>query len=199
MSDRRSALAVAYMRQTARLRWARRCCSLSRARGPPGSTDELRELQCKRAGGSEILLRMWRPAAARVPRMRPRQFRFGKILLGMRRATCAFFRRLARDQGTAGEWAAALCLGQGLHAKASCAKNSHLARDARRRTQAGDGAVRGFERLDGAHRRARSGGGAGHPRAGARSHDGGGASLRGDREPRDGRRHHGPFRRACCA
>ena len=26
----------------------------------------------------------------------------------MRRATCAFFRRLARDQGTAGEWAAAL-------------------------------------------------------------------------------------------
>src|SRR5262249_1656371 len=66
------------------------------------------------------------------------------------------------------------------------------------RAQAGDGAVRGLERLDGADRRTRSGGGARHPRAGARAHDGGGASLRGDREPGDGRRHHGPVRRASC-
>src|SRR5262249_56337075 len=103
--------------------------------------------------------------------MRTRQSRFGKILLRMRLATSAVsFPSLARDQGTVSEWAAALCLREGLHTKASCAKNSHLTRDTRRRTQAGDGAVRGLERLDGADRRTRSGALAGHPRAAPPSH-----------------------------
>jgi hypothetical protein len=151
-----------------RLRKARHCCSLYATRGRPGRIDELPELQCKRAGGGKILLGMRRAAAARLPRMRPRQSRLGKILLGMRRATGAgCFPSLARNQGRVGERAAALCLRQGLHTKASCTKNSHLARDARRRTQAGDGAVRGLERLDGADRRTRSGGGACDPRASA--------------------------------
>src|SRR4029450_2593805 len=96
---------------------------------------------------------MWRAPAARLPRMRPRQSRFGEILLGMRRAACAdALPSLARNRGRVSEGAAALCLREGLYAKASCEKDSHLARRARRRAQAGDGGVRGLERLEGADR-----------------------------------------------
>src|SRR5262249_11806316 len=110
---------------------AHQCCSLDTTLGRPGRIDEVPELQRERARGGEILLGMRRAAAARLPCMRPRQSRFGKILLRMRLATCAaFLPFLAHNQGTGSEWAAALCLREGLHTKAYCAKNSPLARDA---------------------------------------------------------------------
>src|SRR5262249_4912445 len=110
--------------------------------GQGGWMDEVAELQRERARGGEVLFRMWGAAAPRLPRLRPWQSRFRKILLGMRRAACA-------AAGAGGcRHATALCFCEGVHAKTSRGKNSHLTRRARRRAQAGDGAVRGFEGLD---------------------------------------------------
>ena len=83
-----------------------------------------------------------------------------------------------------------------LHAQASRRPHPDVEGCARGRTQARDGAVRRRQRLDGAARRPRPGRGEEHPRPGARAHDGGGASLRRDRQSGDGRRHHGVVRGA---
>ena len=66
----------------------------------------------------------------------------------------------------------------------------------RRRAQAGDGPLRRPQGLDGAPRRPGPRGGAEAPGPGARAHDGGRPPLRGHGEPGDGRRDHGPLRRA---
>ena len=87
-------------------------------------------------------------------------------------------------------------LDPGLHPQAPRREDPHLAPRPRGRAQAGHGAVRRPQGLDGAARRPRSRGGAHAPRPGARADDGGGPPLRGHGEPGDGRRHHGALRRA---
>ncbi len=86
-----------------------------------------------------------------------------------------------------------------LHPEAPRREDPHLQGRARRRAQAGHGAVRRPQGLDGAARRPRPRGGAQAPRSGPRAHDGGRAPLRGHRQPGHGRRDHGAVRRAARA
>ena len=89
-----------------------------------------------------------------------------------------------------------LCLARDLHAAPPGREDPHLARHARGRAEAGHGAVRRHEGLAGAPGRPRSRGRAAHARSGAGRDDGGGAPLRGHREPGARRRGHGHLRRA---
>ena len=90
----------------------------------------------------------------------------------------------------------ALRLAGRLHPAASRPAHPRLARGARGRAQAGDRAVRRHPRHDRGGRRPRSRGDRAGHRPGARADDGGGAPLRGHRQPGDGRRDHGALRRA---
>ena len=83
-----------------------------------------------------------------------------------------------------------------VYAEAPRREDPHLQGCARRRAQAGHGALRRPQGLDGAARRPRSRGGAQDPRPGARAHDGSRPPLRGHRQSGDGRRDHGAVRRA---
>ena len=83
-----------------------------------------------------------------------------------------------------------------LHAALSGGEDTGGPQRARRRAKAGHRHVRGPRELDGAARRPRPGGRASAYRRRARADDGGGASLRGNREPDHGRRDHGAVRRA---
>ena len=82
-----------------------------------------------------------------------------------------------------------------LHASPPGREDPHLQARPRRRAQAGHRAVRRHEGLARAPRRPRPRGGAQAPRPRPRAHDGGGAPLRGHRQPGHGRRHHGALRR----
>ena len=82
-----------------------------------------------------------------------------------------------------------------LHAALPGREDPDLPPRARGRAQAGHGAVRRHEGLARAARRPRPGGRAQAPGPGPRAHDGGGAPLRGHRQPGHGRRHHGALRR----
>ena len=83
-----------------------------------------------------------------------------------------------------------------LHASLPGREDPDLPPRARGGAQAGHGAVRRHEGLARAARRPRPGGGPEAPRPRPRAHDGGGAPLRGHRQPGHGRRHHGALRRA---
>src|SRR5437870_8789965 len=83
-----------------------------------------------------------------------------------------------------------------LHAGTHRRQDPHLARRHGRRAQASHRALRRSQGLDGAPRRPRSRGSPPAARRGPGADDGGGPPLRGHREPGDGRRHHGPVRRA---
>ena len=86
-----------------------------------------------------------------------------------------------------------------LHPEASRREDPERTPFGGRREEADQRDVRRRERLDGAARRPRSGRSARPARPGARADDGGRASLRGHRQPGDGRRHHGALRRAARA
>ena len=75
-------------------------------------------------------------------------------------------------------------------------RRSSPPRGARGRAQAGHGALRRPQGLDGAARRPRPRGSAEAPRPRPRADDGGRPPLRGHGEPGHGRRDHGPLRRA---
>ena len=83
-----------------------------------------------------------------------------------------------------------------LHPQAPRREDPDLQERAGGRAQAGHGALRRPEGLDGAARRPRSRGGPQAPRPRPRADDGGRPPLRGHRQPGDGRRHHGALRRA---
>ena len=91
---------------------------------------------------------------------------------------------------------AALRLARVLHPQAPRREDPHVQGRAGGRAQAGHGALRRSQGLDGAARRPRPRGGAQDPRPRPRAHDGGGPSVRGHRQPGDGRRDHGAVRRA---
>ena len=83
-----------------------------------------------------------------------------------------------------------------LHAEASRRQDPAIEVRPRRRAQAGHGALRRREGLDGAGRAARSGRVAPHPRPLLRDPHRGRAPLRGHGQPVHRRRHHGALRRA---
>src|SRR5262245_33769575 len=83
-----------------------------------------------------------------------------------------------------------------LHAAVPGGEDSRLAERAGRRAQAGHGAVRGLEGLDGALGGSRSRRRPQASRPGPRAHDGVGPPLRGHRQPGDGRWDHGAVRGA---
>ena len=88
---------------------------------------------------------------------------------------------------------------RGLHAQAPRREDPHVQERPRGRAQAGDRPLRGPQGLDGAAGRSRSRGGPRAARRRPRAHDGGGAPLRGHRQPGHGRRHHGALRGAARA
>ncbi len=83
-----------------------------------------------------------------------------------------------------------------VHPQAPRGEDPHFQGRPRRRAQAGHGALRGPEGLDGIARGPRSRGGAKDHRSGARADDGSRPPLRGHGQSGDGRRDHGPLRRA---
>ena len=86
----------------------------------------------------------------------------------------------------------------GLHPTLSRGENSHLPQCARRRAQAGHGALWGFQGLDGTHPGPRSRSRPTAPRSRPPPHDGRGAPLRGHRQPGARRWHYGPVWCAHC-
>ena len=108
----------------------------------------------------------------------------GEVLHGVRRAHDAR-RRFAPRR-----------LPRRLHARPPRQQDPQRARAADRRAQTGHRPLRRSQGLARAARRPRSRGRARAARHRARADDGGGAPLRGDRQPGDGRRHHGAVRSA---
>ena len=104
--------------------------------------------------------------------------------------------RPARCPDNEREDPASLRVARHLHAKASRGSHPHIQGRARRRAQGRHGPLCRPQGIDGAPLRSRPGGGAPDPRSGAGPDDGCGASVRGHREPGDGRRDHGALRRA---
>ena len=132
------------------------------------------------------VLRGVRRAASRSPApSAARELAPGKRVLrqcGARRRR----RAAARTASTPGD----------LHPQAPRREDPHLEERPRRRAQAGHGPLRRPQGLDGAARRPRPRGGPEAPRPRPRADDGGRPSLRGHRQPGDGRRDHGALRGA---
>ena len=136
-----------------------------------GVADEVSEMSAPSTSRQRSSARMRSAARKNMCELRSPPFADSEILPRVRAAN-----RRVRERGVI------IWIARDLHAQASGPENPELQGGARRRAQAGHGAVRRSQGLDGAAGRPRPRGGAQAPRPGARTHDGGRPSLRGHRQ-----------------
>ena len=182
-----------------RARWARGRRSASRC--PFGLTTGVRAIRAEaRLHGHDVS-----PVPRREPRRRAVLRECGARLARPAQPVapanapgkkfCGSVRRAARD-AAAPAAAARFDRPSQLHPQAPRREDPHLQGRPRGRAQAGHGALRRPQGLDGAAGRPRPRGGAQAPRSRARADDGGRPPLRGHGQPGHGRRDHGALRRA---
>jgi tetratricopeptide (TPR) repeat protein len=165
------------LRRGARARWS-------------GSSDALRELRTRESERPRVLRQLWRGTGAALPELRLREPAGVQVLWQVWRET----RRRGSESTCAGSCDAPRARPPRLHPQTPRREDPPEQVRPGRRAQAGDGAVRGHQGLDGPP-------GAGRSRGVARDHEPllrdpvrRGAPLRGNRQPVHWRRDHGALR-----